>query len=180
VLEDALRKAPDISAELLRSLLHYEPDTGVFTWKRRPDARAAWNTRYAGKVAGFDWLVCPGLLYRSIRIFDWPFLGHRLAWIYMTGEWPAMIDHRDSDGLNNRWENLRPATKAQNAANTGICKTNTTGFKGVSPCKSGKFRATIRRDGRQVWLGRYATAEEASIAYRRAAAARHGEYERFE
>jgi len=82
------------------------------------------------------------------------------------------------DGTNNAWSNLREATRAQNAANTGLNRTNTTGFKGVSPCKSGKFRATIRVGGRQVWLGRFATAVEASAAYEKAIRARSGDYAR--
>lgn len=169
--------APFLTQGMLRSLLEYDPTTGVFTWKPRSGA-AAWNTRYAGKVAGFDWRV-GNVVYRSIRIFDWPFLGHRLAVLYVTGEWPTHgVDHINLNGLDNRWVNLRPATKQQNGWNTPKPRTNTTGFKGVSRDRRGKFRATIRVGGRQVWLGFHDTAEEAHAAYCEAAREQFGEYAR--
>ena len=173
--------APHLDQKTLKRLLHYDPESGIFTWLHRPDAKGAWNTRYAGKAAGFDWPVPnSNVTYRSIRIFDWPFLGHRLAVLYMTGSWPEHgVDHKDLDGLNNRWTNLRPATKSQNGANTRIPQTNSTGFKGVSTSYHGRFRATIRVDGRQKWLGYYDTPEEAHEAYCVAAVARSGAYARF-
>lgn len=171
--------APTLTAELLRSILIYEPETGKFTWRSRTDVRSAWNTRYAGREAGYVWRASKNVCYRCIRIFDWPFYGHRLAFLYMTGKWPeAIVDHEDLDGLNNRWGNLRQATKAQNAANSPTPLTNTTGFKGVSRCRGGRYRASIRIDGRQVWLGRFATPEAAHEAYCRAAVSRSGEYAR--
>ena len=172
--------APILTQETLKALLHYDPVTGVFTWLSRP-GRKAWNTRYAGRVAGFDWRPSGcGTTYRSIRIFDWPFLGHRLAWLYMTGEWPVMgVDHIDLNGLNNRWANLREATKAQNGHNTRAPRTNTSGFKGVSLHKqTGRYRAYIRVDGRQRWLGYHDTAEAAHAAYARAANDLRGEFGR--
>jgi len=170
-------KAPPLDADTLRRILHYDPTIGEFTWRARHDVRAAWNTRYAGRLAGFDWRAGTNVTYRSIRVFDWPRLAHRLAWLYMTGEWPLIVvDHIDRNGLNNAWSNLRAATKSQNAANSSHPITNTTGFKGVSLCKIGKFRATIRIDGRQKWLGRFSTAEEAARAYRDAAIEKSGEY----
>jgi hypothetical protein len=176
-----MRNAPHLDQETLTRLLDYDPETGIFRWRERTDVRKAWNTRYAGKIAGFDWNVPnSNVTYRSIRIFDWPFLGHRLAWLYMTGEWPTHgVDHRDMDGLNNRWGNLRSATKAQNAANTKILRTNTTGFKGVSLSKNGRYRATIKINDRQKWLGYFDTPEEAHAAYCRAALERSGQYARF-
>lgn len=170
--------APILDQALLKSLLIYDPETGVFTWKPRGD-NARWNKRYAGKVAGFDWAV-GNVAYRSIRIFDWPFLGHRLAWLYMTGKWPGTgVDHRDLNGLNNRWTNLRAATKTQNAGNTRLQPTNKTGFKGVSTYgTTGRFRANICIFGKQTWLGAYDTAEEAHAAYVAAAIEHYGEFAR--
>jgi len=172
--------APIITAAFLRSVLHYDPLTGEFTWRERTDVRPQWNARYAGKTAGYQW--CPSgsrVTYRSIRILDWPFMGHRLAWLYMTGEWPANdVDHRDGDGLNNRWANLRAATKTQNGANRGPTKRNKTGFKGVSRLPDGRYRATIQIDGRWRQIGVFATAEEAGIAYAVAAKEGAGEYAR--
>ena len=174
--------APYINQAILKSLLIYDPETGEFTWRIRLDARPQWNGRYAGKKAGFAWRPKgSNVTYWSVRIFDWPFLGHRLAWLYMTGEWPvAEVDPRDLDGTNNRWSNLRPATKAQNGANRGKPKTNTSGLKGASWCKgAGRWRATIHRGGRQIWLGYHDTAEDAHAAHVAKAKETSGEYARW-
>lgn len=162
--------APALTQTELKGLLHYDPETGDFTWFPR-EGRRAWNTRYAGKPAGFDWRCGSNVSYRSIRIHDWPFLGHRLAWLYMTGAWPTYgVDHIDLDGLNNRWVNLREASKAQNGHNTRAPCTNTSGFKGVSLHRqTGRYRATIRSGDRQIWLGYHDTPEEAHAAYVKAA-----------
>lgn len=170
--------APPLTAAALRSLLEYDPGTGEFRWKPRPGMRA-WNTRYAGRVAGYDWTI-GRVSYRCIRVLDWPFLAHRLAWLYVTGEWPRHgVDHRDMDGLNNRWSNLREATKIQNAHNVTVSRRNSTGFKGVSLIrKSGKFRAYLSHSGRQLVLGYFDTAEAASAAYAKAAIELRGEFAR--
>lgn len=172
--------APALTQDTLKRLLHYEPLTGVFTWLTRADVRQSWNTRYAGKEAGFDWSI-GNVTYRSIRIFDWPFLAHRLAFLYTTGAWPKDgIDHKDLDGLNNRWANLREATKAQNSANTKAMRNNSSGFKGVSKNHNGRWRATISISGKQRRLGYFDTPEEASAAYHAAAVERSGEFARSE
>lgn len=171
--------APKITAEELRSLVVYDPATGVFTWLPRA-GHASWNTKYAGKPAGFDWRV-GRLTYRSIRIYDWPFLAHRLAWLYMTGEWPAHgIDHRDLDGLNNRWNNLRLATKTENGANTRATKRNRLGLKGVCAAagSGGRFRASIGAGGKQKHLGTFDNPEDAHAAYAAAARELFGEFAR--
>ncbi|MCL4218786.1 MAG: HNH endonuclease [Candidatus Hydrogenedentes bacterium] len=172
--------APIITCEKLRAILDYSPDTGVFRWKHRPDYSKAWNTRYAGKVAGYEWQVGKNT-YRSIRIYDWPFLAHRLAWLYMTGNWPAHgVDHRDLDGLNNRWSNLRAATKSQNGLNTKAKKNNKTGFKGVSQDRNGRCRATIQVDRRWREIGRFGSVQEAHDAYKMAVRELAGEFGRTE
>lgn len=169
---------PILTQETLRSILHYEPGTGMFTWIARPGEKA-WNARHAGKPAGYVWRASPRLSYRCIRVFDWPFLAHRIAWLYMVGEWPEnVIDHIDCDGLNNSFRNLRAATFAQNLANMRRPITNSTGFKGVSPAHGGKFRATIRIGGKQKWIGVFDKPEEAHAAYVAASKMRYGEFER--
>lgn len=94
----------------------------------------------------------------------------------MTGDEPFMVDHRDTDGLNNVWENLREATKAQNRVNTiGIRNKTSRLPRGV--WKSGQlYRAQIMVKGEKHWLGSYATPEEASDAYQQAAQYFHGEF----
>jgi len=164
-------------ATLLR-LLHYDPETGVFVWRRRGDVREQWNGRYAGKRAGYKWSPGGKIFYWVIRIFDWPFLAHRVAVLYMTGAWPEnLVDHRDRDGLNNRWRNLRDADRAQNAVNAGVTRASSTGLRGAFLCReTGRFRSQIKFEGRAIWLGYYETAEEAHAAYLVASRKYYGEF----
>jgi hypothetical protein len=91
------------------------------------------------------------------------------------------IDHIDSDGLNNRRANLREATTSQNNHNQRIRGDNTSGFKGVSWDKRcGKWRADIRLDGKNRFLGYHATLEAAAEAYAAASADLHGQFGRLE
>lgn len=89
------------------------------------------------------------------------------------------IDHRDGDSLNNRRQNLRPATQSQNGCNRGKQKNNTTGYKGVGRSFNNKvkpFRADIKLNGKHFYLGVYGTAAEAAEAYNQAALRLHGEF----
>lgn len=96
---------------------------------------------------------------------------HRLI---MGGD-VAMVDHINRNRLDNRRENLRPANPHLNAANVGVSKRNTSGYKGVS--KSGKrWRARIMVEGKEIHLGMYDTPEEAAEAYNEAALEYLGEY----
>jgi len=171
---------PQFDAEYLRSIIDYNMETGVFTWRERSDVTRTWNTRYAGKIAGYVWTLPSGKQYHSIRVRDWPFLAHVLAFLHVTGEWPkGNIDHSNNDGLDNAWTNLRIATKTQNAANSAKPRTNTSGFKGVSKAKAtGKWRASIKVDAKQVWLGNFDTPEAAHAAYLEKAKEIHGEFAR--
>jgi len=173
-------KIPPLDQATLKSILHYDPETGTWTWLKRSDVRPQWNGRWAGKRAGYARQATGGGMYWSVRIYDWPFHSGRLAWLYMTGSWPAaLVDHKNLDGLDDRWENLREATKTQNAANTAIGSRNKTGFKGVSFSKiAGRYRATIKDGGKQRWLGYFETPAEAHAAYCRAATEIFGEFAR--
>lgn len=159
-------------AARVRELLSYDPETGVFRW--RQDRGRFGNRAKAGDIAGTYgqrgvWRIC----------LDWKVhLGHRLAWLYMTGEWPVGgIDHINGNPSDNRWSNLRPANQSQNNANARMRADNTVGLKGVSRHR-GKYRASIVRGGRQKFLGYFATPEEAHAAYAAAAKAIFGEYAR--
>lgn len=167
---------PFLDQKLLKRLLVYDPDTGQFTWLRRSGGQKSWNTRYSGRVAGCDWSPDGKTIYRAIRIFDWPFTAHRRAVLFMTGAWPANeVDHKDRCGTNNRWKNLRQATKAQNGANRGANKNNKTGIKGVT-LSQGRYKATIQSNGKSKFLGRFDSAAEAGAAYQTAAAQMQGAF----
>jgi hypothetical protein len=107
------------------------------------------------------------------------YLNHRLIFMMHYGWVPPRIDHKDGDKLNNRPENLRAADASQNRCNIGPYANNTSGHKGVSPCKeSGKWIASIQKDGRYTKLGRYDDPNDAAAAYAAAAAKLHGEFAR--
>jgi hypothetical protein len=155
----------------LKELLHYDPETGVFTWRVPPSGRVA-----AGERAGF----VHEQKYRCIRISGRKYREHRLAWLYVNGRWPPnQIDHRDGNILNNRIDNLREASSSQNRANSRISVKNTSGYKGVSwDVSKGKWSARIGVAGKQIHLGRYHCPEKAHAAYCTAAERYFGEFAR--
>lgn len=108
-------------------------------------------------------------------------LAHRVVYLLATGSDPKEmnIDHINGDGTDNRIENLRLATPAQNSWNRGLNKNNTSGIKGVRFYKAtGRWHATIWVKWDSIHLGYFATQEEAAAAYARAAEQLHGEFAR--
>ena len=171
----------ELTAEIVRQLLDYDPATGIFRWRYREGGYPQWNARFAGKIAGsitkLTWTDCQ---YVTIRLLGKPYMAHCLAWLHVTGEWcDRDIDHKDGDGTRNAWSNLRPATKAQNLQNRGKNKNNTSGYKGVWYSKSKRrWCAEITADGLRKRLGWFATPEAAAGAYARAAEQLHGDFAR--
>lgn len=163
----------DLSAEEVRRLFDYYPETGVLIWEHRDNVAPQWNTRYAGQVAG----SLNSLGYRSIRINGRPYFAHRLAYLMMTGAWPTDgMDHKNGHRADNRWCNLRPATPAQNARNRKETQRGSaTGVRGVRP-HGNKFIAHIRVDGKRKHLGTFPTIVEASVMYQKAAREAFGEF----
>lgn len=177
----AKRQLP--SPEELRQLLRYEPETGKLFWLPRPREMFAtsrafglWNTRFAGQEA-FTSLNNNG--YRHGKVFGIGLLASRVIWAMQTDAWPTEhVDHRDTDRSNNRWDNLRSATHAQNMHNQGG-RRSSSGLKGVHWDKRDrKWRAQIMRDGKKHFLGNFTSAEAAHEAYKVAAGRLHGEFAR--
>lgn len=177
----------NLTQEYLRKRLHYDPDTGMFTWKQRdvqPDNTMGdrlFNTKFSGKRAGHVWTYKKSRTkYRSIHLAGKMYQEHRLAFLYMTGKFPPKgVDHKDGDGLNNRWGNLRPANQSENKANGRLNSNNTTGFKGVTFYKATqRFQAQIYVRGKNIALGYFNTSEKAAIAYKKAALIYFGEFAR--
>jgi len=166
-----------ITAARLRAILHYEPLTGAFTWVGTK-ARRISNGDEAGTTRTYRRKT--PISYRFINVDYHPIGAHRLAWLYMTGDWPdCEIDHKDGDGTNNRWSNLRAASSFQNKCNKSRPITNRTGLKGVSICSTTKkYRATINAHRRQHSLGRFDCPAAAYLAYVVAADEFHGEFAR--
>jgi len=146
----------------VNELLDYSPETGVFTWNVRRGRQRAGCAAGTYRNNGYFQIGIDGRVYFS----------HRLAFLVINGYMPGFIDHINGDPSDNRIENLREATKQENQRNTGKCKSNTTGFKGVTWNKQRqKWHARIKLSGKQIHLGYFATPESASAAYE--AAARH-------
>jgi hypothetical protein len=145
-----------LTASRLREVLDYNPETGEFRWRRRMSSRAG-----AGGVAG----ASDGR-YVLIRIDGTLHAAHRLAWLHSFGSWPRDgIDHANGIGRDNRLANLREADHAQNAQNPRLRRDNPSGVVGVWWAeREQKWRARIRVDGRDVYLGGFATIAEAAAA----------------
>lgn len=173
------RDRKPLTSERLRQLLRYDPASGAFT---RVGSSRPQTAHYITKPVG---CIKPGPLgggggYLMINVDGKPYRAHRLAWLYMTGEWPTNdVDHKDRDRANNRWANLRAATRSQNIHNMGMRERNTSGVKGASYDSSrGLWMSRIVVNGRLIHLGRFATKEEAGLAYEAAAAKHFGEFAR--
>lgn len=154
-------------------ILKYCPETGEFHWLVQPNGRVKCGS-VAGTISqGKHGPVC------TIGVDGGQYRRGRLAWFYVTGWWPIEIDHKDCDRLNDRWENLRESTRAENQQNTRRYKNNKTGFKGVFiDLASGKFRAQIQKDHRRIDLGRFDSAEAAFLVRAKAIVDLHGEFAR--
>lgn len=166
-------KDPDFDAEYARSQLAYDPETGALTWK-------VWQGGGAPKVGAPAGCRSTQTGYLLVRLKSRLCVAHRVIWLMQTGEWPkAYVDHRDTDRTNNRWANLREASKRQNGWNRGKPRTNTSGYKGVY-LNRGRWHAQITIDGRVTFLGNYDTPAEGHAAYAAASAKHHGEFGRLE
>ena len=162
------------SKKYLESVFCYWPASGLLYWRHRPQMRAEWNTRYAFKLAG----AVKANGYLSVSLDKKDFLVHRIIFKMMTGKNPrAEIDHRDGRRSNNRWRNLREATRGQNSVNCPIKRHNRCGYKGVTfHAETGKWRARIRANNVIHSLGLFDTAASANLAYNLAATVLHGEF----
>ena len=152
----------------LRRLVHYDPETGVFTH------RVTGKGRIAGRIAGNT--RSDG--YLQIRVANVCTYGHRLAWQYVTGCAPDFdIDHIDGDPANNRFSNLRRASNSENRMNSRTHSRNTSGVKGVTWSKlRGKWQAQIGVGGRNLYLGIFDSIEEAAEVVRSNRVKLHGRF----
>jgi hypothetical protein len=160
-----------LSAERLRELVKYDPETGIFT------RRIATSNRIkVGDLVGSPMAIG----YFEASIGGRRDTLHRFAWLYMTGEWPdGDIDHRDLDESNTRWGNLRCGSHAQNIANQKTRIDTVTGVKGVClDRRTGRFAAYVTINQRKIHLGMFESKEDAGNAYREAATRHFGEFAR--
>jgi len=148
-----------LTADYLRKILHYAPDTGLFTWRVSPRRNIS-----CGQLAGS--FNSDG--YLQISIHNRSYKAHRLAWLYTFDRWPICeIDHINGDKSDNRIENLRDVSRNENQHNTRRARAhNASGFLGVGLHKqTGKWRARIRVNKNLTHIGLFNTPEEAHQAY---------------
>lgn len=149
----------------LKEVLHYDPVVGIFLWKSPTSTRV--------KIGDIP-TPMKSRPYVQIRIDGKRHYAHRLAWLWQTGEFPALgLDHRNTIKSDNALSNLRVATDTQNGANKGIRRDSSTGIKGVRKCKkTGKWVARLKG----AHLGAFQTQSLASEAYDTAATREYGEF----
>lgn len=161
----------------LRELLVYDDVTGLFTWRDNRVHDSSNNIFIrAGTLAGHI-RPCGRSSYSQIKVDNKLYRAHRLAWLYVYGHIPQMIDHIDGDGTNNAISNLRKCTPVQNGANRRICRRNTSGYKGATKCGN-KWRALIKKDGKNYHLGLFDDVASAHAAYIAKAIELSGEFAR--
>lgn len=164
---------PIPTPDLLRQLLRYEPETGKLFWRERPPSMfqdsyrtaagcaANWNSRWAGKEA-FTCKMAVGHLQG--RIGYGSYLAHRVAWAIYYGEWPkGEIDHINHDPADNRIENLRDVSHAENHRNQSLRQNNSSGVAGVARVRD-VWYARIKRGGKLTHLGYFERFEDAVAA----------------
>ena len=155
----------ELTQSYLKERLHYDPETGIFTWAVGCKGNRAGDAAGSLKPSGYRQIMIDGRLYRA----------HRLAWLYVYGKWPAdLIDHINGLRDDNRIVNLREATAAENQQNRTANANNASGFMGVYWHKRDcKWRSHIKIEGRVKHLGCFDTPETASAAYLDAKAELH-------
>lgn len=155
-----------ITRERLKQCLFYSPTVGVFEWRR--SGRKIRRGLLAGAVVGNG--------YVRVCVDGKPYPAHKLAWLYMTGEYPeGPIDHIDGDRSNNAFSNLRLATCSQNSHNMKLRRGSKTGIKGVTMIR-GKYQACIRKNGAYAFRKTFSTLEEAEEAVRAKREEVHAEF----
>lgn len=168
-----------LTADRLRECLAYDSETGIFTWNIEVGGRGASNGngkyKIGSKAGGLD-----GDGYVAIRVDGGLYRAHRLAWLYVKGEWPSLdIDHKDGERSNNKFSNLTEKSRALNSQNR-ITSRSKTGLIGAHFDKqSGKFAAEIRLNGKRKHLGKFETAIDAHKAYIAAKILMHPGFEVF-
>jgi hypothetical protein len=154
------------SIDRVREVLSYNPETGELRWIAKHSDKIV-PGQIAGSVSRYR--------YISVTIDKYRIYAHHIAWALMTEEWPKQIDHRDSNGFNNAWNNLRLSTQQQNLFNTK---------KGRGPLPKGVYKmresysARITVNRKTMYLGAYKTPELAHNAYVEAANKYFGEFAR--
>jgi len=158
-----------LTQKYLKSILHYDKEIGVFTWLKPSYQKQSFIGKTAGTISAVG--------YIAIGIDAKIYSGHRLAFLYMTGEMPTEVDHINRDPSDNRWSNLRSVTKSQNSLNRKMRPDNTSGYRGVVWHKRvNQWQARINVDGNRKHLGYFTCKHHAFCEYVLAARKHLGEF----
>lgn len=159
----------DLTQDRLKEVMHYDPLTGQFTWAKTLSRRAV-----AGTPAGNPYSNG----YLRLQIDGQEYLCHRLAWLYMTGEFPeSELDHRNRIRSDNSWDNLRASNTSLNKFNTGLSSRNKSGVKGVSwSSKRSVWQAGICAYGKKIYVGEFKELSDAEAAIIAARLKYHGDF----
>jgi hypothetical protein len=143
-----MKNNTELTQEIVRKLLHYDPETGLLFWRK--NSKLAFNT-----------LTQKG--YLKGQLYKRTYFSHRIIWLWMTGNWPnEQIDHINHNRKDNRFLNLREVTNKENHKNRKINPRNKTGINGVSWCKrENKWRVQVRNMNKNIHIGYFDTKEEA-------------------
>lgn len=164
-----------VTQERVRELLDYSPDTGRLTWRRDIGRRIK-----SGQEAGGEHRNLDGKRYRRVSFDGKTYYAHCVIFMWMEGRFPGAdidVDHKDGDGLNNRWSNLREATDSQNHMNQKLRINSTVGKKGICyDNRRRKWRARIKIEGKDIHLGYFIFLDEAVRARSDAANLYHGKF----
>ena len=157
-----------ITQKRLQELLTYNPETGIFTWNIPKKCVKA------GDIAGTQ-----SDRYTKIGIDYKVYSNHRLAWLYVYGYMPNVIDHINGNKKDNRLCNLREASSKQNSQNSKKPSNNTSGIKGISFDKyHNKWRAELYANGKRVFIKYFNAFDDAITAIKEARIIHHGDFAR--
>lgn len=158
-----------LALSLLREVLDYDPETGIFLWKIQNGPRIK-----VGDVAGYR-KKSDG--YIRIMVNSCSFLAHRLAWMYVYGEYPTRLDHKNGIKHDNRIVNLRLASASQNNSHRKIQSQNTSGYKGIKFRRyENRWEVYISVNNERIYVGSFRCKHQAARAYNQAALKYHGEF----
>lgn len=158
-----------LTQERLKEFISYNQETGEMFWLKSNSICIKIGDPIKGKtVRG----------YKRAQIDKVRYKAHDLVWLYVTGSFPKfIIDHKDCNPENLKWENLREATQMQNCANRSLNKNSTSGSKGVTWHKrERKWYARVGVNGKRITIGTFLLIEDAISAVRNFRMTAHGEF----